>query len=701
MAAMRHAVVIAMLFVCCAAGAAPAQAATAPDIVVWVGPTVPGTALRGVHLKSSGQGELLVVSASGRKTGLPLSAGAVSATGAQLEAIRNAAQALDSQPGVRVVAPHGEMYASAVITIGAKQRTTLELGAASPAMGTLLNAINAVLKPDDVLPVPLDAAPVPALPAASSAHARAASADAAAKCPPGQTATSAAREIPLKNAAAAGMVKLTSKGAIGGDSVAVDAIWKPVNGPVKVTVNIELVDSGSGPAEPTPAQVEQAIESTLAGKLNYKGRPIKMDAVVTRRSSTDAPTPCFHQIYFYPDAGVRDHVDGLDGLTNPLPQSGQWNYGTASDARTWSHETMHLLGLDDQYRDYLKLKNGTEVQVPKTVNSEDTDALKQWAAQKGLKIKDAILHSVPNKGHEKDLMADDSAKDFTIPSASLAGIYAASAKHVVIHADPGELLLNKNSANQNLGVGAPFDLTVAKGTPAHVDGLVAYCIDLSRHVPNAGGGLDGFDVLGNAADRPEPAMQALGAVLREVAARQPRPLAATPGASSAIWRITDDASLSGSAAEILAGAGLSADEPGSYGAPHFNNPNAAGPDTASVSESTVDATVEHDPGLEAVLDQEAELPAAGLTAIRVVQRTIRRQRSGRALLGIEIEVTGQPANLRVGVRRRGRSSAVRTITRRLAVGATSFNLTLPRLRAGSYEVRASGAGTRTAAFRLR
>lgn len=694
---MRRTLAVAVLIACWAGAGTPAQAAPSPDIVVWAGPTIPGTALHGFHLRPNGMGDVLTVSASQRKAGTVRATRSVVVTSEQLQVIRDAARAVFDKPGVRVVAPGGEMYASAVITIGATQRTTLELGAASPATGALLTALNGALPPGDVLPVPLTSAPLSPVPTASAA-----SADPSAKCPPGQTATSAARQVSLKDAAARGMVKLTSKGAIGGDAVAVDATWKPVNGPVKVTVNIELVDSGVGPTEPAPSAVEQAIESTLAGKLNYKGKPITVDAVVTRRSSTDAPSPCFHQIYFYPDAGVRDHVDGLDGLTNPLPQSGQWNYGTPSDARTWSHETMHLLGLDDQYRDYVKLKNGTEVQVPKTVNSEDTDALKQWAAQKGLNLKDAVLHSLPNKGHEKDLMGDADVANFTIPSASLAALYAASAKHVVIHADPGELLLNKNPANQNLGVGAAFDLAVSKGTPAHVDGLVAYCIDLSRHAPHAGDTPDGFDVLGNAADRPEPAMQLLGAVLRVVAARQPRPLGGTPGGNIAVWRVTDDTAPAGPAAQaILAAAGVSADESVSFSTPHFTNPNAASPDTASVSDTAVEPAVAPDPGLEAALDQEAVLPPAGLTAVRVLQRTVRRQRNGRALLGIEVELTGQPASVRIRISRRGRTSAVRTVTRALSVGATSFSVALPRLGSGAYEVRLSGAGQRTARFRLR
>ncbi len=313
-----------------------------------------------------------------------------------------------------------------------------------------------------------------------------------------------------------------------------------------------------------------------------------------------------------------------------------------------------------------------------------------------------MLHSVPNKGHEKDLMGDAGLKDFTIPSASLANLYAASAKRAVIHADPGDILLNKDPANQNLGVGAPFDLTVTPGKPAHVDGMVAYCMDLSRHPPNFGGSIDVFDVLGNAAERPEPSMQAAAAVLREIAVRQPRPLASTVGANSALWRVTDEVtSLSGAAAAIVTAAGVPADESVRYDAPHFANPNAAAAETASVSDAGVDPTVEPDPALEAELARQAKLPSARLTALRVVQRTVRRPRRGRALLGVEVELTGRPAKLRLQVRRSGRRGALRTITRRITVGATSFSFALPRLRAGTYQLRATGAGGRSARFRLR
>lgn len=110
---------------------------------------------------------------------------------------------------------------------------------------------------------------------------------------------------------------------------------------------------------------------------------------------------------------------------------------------------------------------------------------------------------------------------------------------------------------------------------------------------------------------------------------------------------------------------------------------------------------EPDPARAAELERQAKLPAARLAALRVLQRDVRRPGRGRALLSLEAELTGRPPTIRVRIQRRGRRSALRTMTRRLDLGATSSSLRLARLHAGTYPLRAGGAGKRSAGFRLR
>jgi hypothetical protein len=673
--------------ICLAAvlSAAPAAvAAQQPEVRVFVGAKIPSEELRGVRLTATGKGTILrVAPGKDRAMGKVQAVGTFTPNAAQLTAIRTAAKSVYGSAKVTVPKARGEMYAAVTVKIGTKERTALGMHGIAPQTKTLLDALNAALPANRALAVP------------DGLVAKAAITAPEAKCPAGETATTASREMSLKDAAKAGMLKLTSKGKVSGDGVKVEATWKPVKGPVKLRFNIEFVDSGPSPTAPSPASVAATIEGQLNGKLTYKGQPIKVDVVAKRRSSTDTPTSCFHQIYFYPDNGVRDYVDGLDGLTNPQPQGGQWNYGGANDATTWAHETMHLAGLDDQYKDYFQV-GGKEYPVPSTVNSEDREALKAWAASKGLDVNAGTLHSVPHKGHEKDLMGSAEG-GFNVPQASLAAIWALSAKTVDIHGDPGDLLLNKNPAHQNLGVGAAFDMSVKPGKPAVKEGMVTYCIDLQDKPPAVG---DGFDVLGNAAERPEPGMAELARVLRQIDTLQERLLQEVPGAQLAVWRVTNEdgtETYSERVSAILAAAQVPQNV--NFGTPHFETPNPGVLETTSITNGAVDPTVGTDPAVAAEIEAQAVPPKPTLARFAIAPRRVTR---ATRIIIATVELRGAGDRVRLRLLKRGTRTAVRTSRlRTLQAGATSFAFIVPRLGAGAYALRLSGRfGSRTLRFRV-
>lgn len=677
---MVRAVSIALLTLLCCAPAA--IAAPQPEVRVFVGAKIPAEELRGVRLTSGGKGTIMrVAPGKDRATGNVKTVGTFTPTPAQLSAIRGAAKGVYANAKVTVPKARGEMYAAVTVKLGAKERTALGMHGISPQTKALLDALNAALPLARQLPVP------------DGLVAKAAVTFPEAKCPAGETATTASREVSLKDAAKAGMVKLTSKGKVSGDGVKVEATWKPIKGPVKLRFNIEFIDSGPSPTAPTPASVAATIEGQLNGKLSYKGQPIKVDVVAKRRSSTEAATPCFHQIYFYPDNGVRDSVDGLDGLTNPQPQGGQWNYGGANDATTWAHETMHLAGLNDQYRDYFQV-GGKEYPVPATVNSEDREALKTWAESKGLDVNAGTLHSVPHKGHEKDLMGSAEG-GFNVPEAALATIWALSAKTVDIHGEPGDLLLNKNPAHQNLGVGAAFDMSVKPGKPAVKEGMVTYCIDLQDKPPAVG---DIFDVLGNAAERPEPGMAELARVLQHIDRLQERLLQEVPGAQLAVWRVTNEdgtETYSERVSAILAGAQIPPNV--NFGTPHPETPNPGVPETTSITNGAVDPTVPTDPAVAAEIEAQAIPPKPALARFAIAPRRVTR---ATRLITVTVELRGAGDRVRLRLFKRGARRPVRTARLRpLEAGATSFAFVVPRLGAGRYALRLSGRfGTRTLRF---
>ncbi|HSK48994.1 MAG TPA: thioester domain-containing protein [Solirubrobacterales bacterium] len=427
-----------------------------------------------------------------------------------------------------------------------------------------------------------------------------------APCPPGQSPTTISKRVSLADAAKLGAVKLTSKGGYNGDAVAVDATWKPASVPVTVQIDIEFTGFPGGPSA---AQVEAAIESRLPPRTAIDGTKVKFDVVARERGPGASPSPCFHQTQLTPDSKYRGEAG--DGGSNPLktPQSGEWptGRGDVGDSQIWTHEALHLAGLEDQYSNWFRI-GSKDYPIPDGVDIDDPAAVKKWAESKGLDYSKGSAGTKPKPGHEDDIMGDVFGGKEKLIQADVNKFAAIGAKRLTIESKPGDLLLNKDGGAQNLAVGAPFELTVEPGKPGHADGLVAYCVDLHRHPPSEG---QGFDVLGPAGAQPEPALKYLQRVLEVAATLQPAALTETPGAQDAVWRITDDSSAD-DGASILALAGVP-DE--TFAAPHFNNPNAASANTGAVSPSGVLPPAAPVPYLRALRLRPAKVPSGERTEI--------------------------------------------------------------------------------------
>lgn len=500
-------------------------------------------------------------------------------------------------------------------------------------------------------------------------------------CPPGQGPTTISRRAALDEAAKLGAVKLTSKGGYNGDAVAVDATWKPSKLPVTVQIDIEF--SGF-PGGPTAAAVEASIESRLPPRTAVDGTTVKFDIVARERAPGAAPSPCFHQIQMTGNSDFRGEAGEVD--SNPLttPQSGEWpsGRGPTGDRQIWTHEALHLAGLDDQYSSVFQV--GKKLYpIPDSVDIDDPSALEAWAKSKGLNVKAGKAATKPKPGHENDIMGDVFKGTEKLTQLDVDKFAVAGTKKLTIESRPGDLLLNKDGGAQNLAVGAPFELTVEPGKPGHADGLVAYCIDLSHHVPSAG---QGFDVLGSAGNQPEPALQYLQRVLDVAAALQPAALAKTEGAQDAVWRISDDTYAEEGAA-ILALAGVP-DTPGAtFSAPHFVNPNAASPETSAVSTTGVLPDSEPIPYLEKLRLSPGKVPAGAPRSV-----------------GVKVTLTGAGDKVRFELQRRKGDQwhrATRYPARKLRPGSPKVRLQLPALQRGSVRIVAIGsAGSATAPLKV-
>jgi len=495
-----------------------------------------------------------------------------------------------------------------------------------------------------------------------------------APCPPGQGPTTISRRASLDEAAKLGAVKLTSKGGYNGDAVAVDATWRPSKLPVTVQIDIEFT---SFPGGPSAAQVEASIESRLPPRTAVDGTKVKFDIVARERAPGATPSPCFHQTQLTPDSEFRGEAGEADGNPLAIPQSGEWptGRGPTGDRQIWTHEALHLAGLEDQYSSFFRI-GSKDYPIPDSVDIADPEQVKAWAESKGLNPKAGKAGTKAKPGHEKDIMGDVFKGTEKLTQLDVDKFAVAGARKLTIESRPGDLLLNKDGGAQNLAVGAPFELTVEPGKPGHADGLVAYCIDLKRHPPGEG---QGFDVLGPAGRQPEPALQYLQRVLDVAAMLQPAALAKTEGAQDAVWRITDDSSADDGAA-ILALAGV---PDVAFAAPHFVNPNAASPETSAVSSTGVLPEAKPVPYLKALRVSPGKLSAGQPRTVKV-----------------KVNLTGARDKVSFELQRRKGGQwhpTVRFPARKLRPGIATIRLELPALRRGSNRLVAIGSsGSATA-----
>jgi hypothetical protein len=724
----RGTAIVAVIAVVGALAAGPADAKTAsqPSLVVWSGHLGAETTMHGVVLKPNGQGTIVAVSVANRDRATPTTVGPFRPNASALAQIRAAAKAALTAPRV-TLGPAGPSaaYASATIQRGAAKRVLVAVTTAPPQLATLITALNRALPATAQLvqpPGPLGA--VGLTPRSDPfAGVLIQHSQGTAPCVPGDAATSVAQPISLKDAAGDGLVTLTAKGGFGTDDVAVDAHWAPLadKSPVVLRMNFEITPpDGLSPTDQARVVngIKSSVESRLGGLKASDGTPLTVQLNVRQRDPGQPPSSCFHEITVNQDVNpdVTSAINTKLNMTgpfqpDPLPGYGNWStLGTSwqtgggfSDraANIWTHEALHFAGLDEAYHPAFQVDDVIK-NFPQDARFQNKDDVLAWAAQEeafaGLDVNSGRFRLPSDPGHEHDYMGRcPDTPPCHVDQAAVDQLVAAGRDNLEITGSPGDLLLNKDPTEQSLGVGTTFRLLVHRGTPAHVDGLVAYCIDADRHIPEAGGL---FDVLGRAGDQGDPGMSALQAVLDEIAREQTAPLATVEGGQFAVWRVTDNETAGddiGPIRSILDAAHI--DVSATFATPHYNDPNAAGAQTGSVSSTAVlpTATLVVPPG-------PAPAPApARLEALHVQQLA-----AGRRLLSVQITDTASEAatlTLQRGTRRHGHTS-YRRIRRYQAValhaGLNILSLATPKLTPGAYRVVAAAASaTRTASLTIR
>jgi hypothetical protein len=500
--------------------------------------------------------------------------------------------------------------------------------------------------------------------------------------------------VSLRDAAANRMVDLKGKGNFSGDTTAVDLRWKPTAGPVRVTLRVEFTGftNPAGAQAPIGVAVKNGVAELNRLVPTGAGLPkVKFDVeyVVTGK---DAPQrPGYHQVTIIKtdDANYRSHLDDA-GTPNTVDGiAGEWSTSDLFSARTFAHEALHIAGLPDRYDTFYKT-GGKEYPAPRDLDT--TPKVQAWARAHVPRLPvNGDYFSRPQRGRACDVMADSEAACRKIDRRDLRN-FAAQAG-VRLEAKPGDLLANKDPAAQNFGVGAPLNLFAPRNGKAHVDGLIAYCVNFDLHIPSRDGP---FDVVGPAAEIGGTGYVQLQRVLQAVGARMPDANGEVPEAQKAIWAVTNPTSpafgpLGTDGQAILAAAGLT---PGTLpGTPPFPNPNAGSPATAAV---TAAGQVVPIPAAE----PEPPALVTRLERVGLSREVLRARRVQRVIL--TLDTTGAPAAVLVIVQRQT-GSRWRTVgafpSRDIGVGNSQLGLTMPRLTSGRYRVRVTGPfAAKTAPF---
>jgi hypothetical protein len=670
---------------------APALAGEPTSFVLWVGGKAPGgAAAHGVQLRPDGTGTLLI--ATGQVGTTVDEAGPFSPSPAQLAAIRSAADGAATLPTVTRTTGEDGLYASAVITTGGKARAVVGDGIVPAKLEALIDAVNAAVPPAAQLAAPRTGPTAflafdPPTPPTT------------APCPPGQAPTEIGRQISLKDAANLGIVKLTAKGGIAGDTVSVEGTFDDVEAPVLVTANIEVTNESSQDLIDA-AQFQQALKNNAsqvqATSGPFKGTKVRFEFRARDRNPGAAPTPCTHQVRLVDKGTTRSLVTGTD---TAKPQAGIWEL----DPVIWRHEGIHLTGAIDRYDDFFEQDGGQLLPLDQTVYNDAQ--LNELLAAKGIARGNGRLVSKPRPGFENDVMSGGGA---SLSMVEINRLVDLSQNRLVVTAKPGDIIVNKKNANQNMVVTDEFRIVLKRNAgPTKLEGLVAYCADRHRASPAKG---DGFDVLGNAAQFPEPGFKALVRLAQVLATHAYGPgNRVVVGAGEAIWRITDDEPLDSTrfdyaqAKALLAAAQVPEDvNAATFGLPHFDDPNAASPATRDVTPDRVEPKRKFRKGPKRVKLPGAQLVAAGLSVA-----TLESARDALPPI-LSLSVAGRGKATVAATLEAGIGSRFRKIgslgTKRVKAPGRSFRLDqLVGLSRGAYRVvlRQKGVKARTVPFSVR
>jgi hypothetical protein len=520
--------------------------------------------------------------------------------------------------------------------------------------------------------------------------------------PGAPTAVQVSRQVSLSEAAQAGAAKLGAKGGFSGDDVSLELDGKEFRGPITVNLKVEF----TAPKGKTTTELEalrdlipydreraEAELNRLPNKTS-KGDPVKFKLEWKWAEPNDPPTPDYQHVTIVnplkdlpePDKEFRSETEGL-GTPNVGGNeiSAKFTTSDMGTPGTMAHEMLHLMGLDDHYIDIYRYK-GTDYPLPETGMAPTP--LKQYLAAHKPPLPAPPAGDVRSKNMKGvgpcDIMGTGAHRKCRKLSPKDLDWFDSQAG-TLVKAEPGETLLNKNDADQNMGIGFESIVFAAPGSTTVANGISAYCLDHDRGIPFEGL----FDVGPKASEL--PGYEGVAKLLAYNFANSQASLDDSPPAmQAAIWNQTDGTPLISIGGEeevqaLLSGAGVGVNTSG-VDLPAIANPNAGSPTTGAVGANGV--------VLPATLAAEIEEPT--IVRFSTAQLYPKRFRAGQKAFGdLVLSANGNVDHLGITVQRKvGKKwkQAKKLPTRDFEAGTTTVQVPLGRLAAGKYRLVVSIAG---------
>jgi hypothetical protein len=310
-------------------------------------------------------------------------------------------------------------------------------------------------------------------------------------------------KMSLQQAINSGHASLNHKAAsYWGDNIAVKVyeIWGGEKSSTtnKVTVRIYIEFYGEGATVANVDRIENAIESA------WNDPQFEVE-VIHRQSYSETPpgTTGYHQIELDPNLETS-YVTGLgeDFGLNYGVGGGAWSTTGSSLDETYAHEAGHLMGLDDFYDDYRKMPDGKwqrqsdgqifkNAELAELICADHNMTAAQMFAWLNNPEHNRITNPLPD--HENDLMGTLDGVPLQSDKDEIA-----SNGGVEINIEPGDILVNKFSDEQNLGITRGEHVFLPPGEESkEILGLYGACIDLHKSAPDW---YTPYDVAPNLAD---------------------------------------------------------------------------------------------------------------------------------------------------------------------------------------------------------